>query len=470
MGVSMNGRWTICVDFGTAVSKAAAAWRAPQTAFDASHIRLLRLGEGDGDNPYVLKSVLFLEGSRIFFGEAGWRRAQAQNARANRLALSSFKTLLSSADLEDSIGQLVSPRVDPTGVFRQRELIVLYLAFLIRRIDRAQEMDRNLANVPRPNLRYSYPGWTATDSAARHRLIARLFDEGMIVADLLNKDFGANEGLSYEEARDALKRAESVKVASRIEGVVFEATAAATCSLLGNGGPTRKLVAVIDMGAGTTDIGGYALGNNGGVQEIPGVQRTIDIAGDTIDRVLMNIFLKKAPKSKKHDPHAFLWRHLIPQIRDLKEKLLITGECEVTHEGKVLKIKLKELTKRSDFKKAMRDVQNAYEASLLGIAKAAPQMNTPIAVILAGGGANYPFLQKIAAHPRIKRGMLDIQVEPLMPNWARTAALNPKAIAAFPQLSIAIGGAIAPPAFVRQRVGVMDAPTAPESAPAMALA
>ncbi len=320
MATMINGRWTICVDFGTAVSKAAAAWRAPQTPFDSSHVRLLRLGEGDGDNPYVLKSVLFLEGGRIFFGETGWRRAQAQNARANRQALSSFKTLLSSADLEDSIGQLVSPRVDPTGIFRQRELIVLYLAFLIRRIDHAQEMDRTLVNLPRPRLRYSYPGWTATDSAARHRLIARLFDEGMIVADLLNKDFGANEGLSYEEAREALRKAEGVRVASRIEGVVFEATAAATCSLLGNGAPTRKLVAVIDMGAGTTDIGGYAL-NNGGVQEIPGVQRTIDIAGDTIDRVLMNIFLKKAPKSKKNDPHAFLWRHLIPQIRDLKERL-----------------------------------------------------------------------------------------------------------------------------------------------------
>jgi hypothetical protein len=462
-----TGRWTICVDFGTAVSKAAAAWRAPNLAFDASHVRLLRLGEGDGDNPYVLKSVLFLEGSRIYFGEAGWKRAQAQNVRANRQALSSFKTLLSSADLEDSIGQLVSPRVDPTGIFRQRELIVLYLAFLIRRIDRAQEMDRTLAPLPRPNLRYSYPGWTATDSAARHRLIARLFDEGMIVADLLNKDFGANEGLSYEDARAALKKAESVKVASRIEGVVFEATAAATCSLLGNGGPTRKLVAVIDMGAGTTDIGGYALSSSGGVQEIPGVQRTIDIAGDTIDRVLMNIILKKAPK--KNDTQALLWRHLIPQIRDLKEKLLTTGECDVTHEGRVLKVKLKELVKRSDFKKAMRTVSTAYETSLQGIANAAPTPGMQIAVILAGGGANYPFLQKMAAQPRTKKGKIDISVEPILPNWARTAALNPKAVAAFPQLSIAIGGAIAPPTFVRQRVGLVDAP-ANESAPTMAMA
>ncbi len=136
----------------------------------------------------------------------------------------------------------------------------------------------------------------------------------------------------------------------------------------------------------------------------------------------------------------------------------------------MLKIKLKELLKRKDFKSAMRSIATAYETSLEGIAKAAPNPQTPIAVVLAGGGANYPFLQKIAAQPRMKKGKLDIQVEPLMPNWARTAALNPKAIAAFPQLSIAIGGAIAPPAFVRQRVGVMEAPIAPGGAPEMALA
>src|SRR5262245_57040447 len=250
----MSGSWTVCVDFGTAASKAAAAWRAPGETFRPEHVRPLRLGEGDSDNPLTLKSVLFLDHGRLFFGETGWRHAQAVDARANRQALSSFKTLLSSKDLEHSIGLLVSPRVDPAGVFRQRDLIVLFLAFLIRRIDRAQGLDPMLADQPKPSLRYSYPGWTASDSSARHNLISRLVDEGMIVADMIKEDFGANEGLTYEVARAALRQAATVEVASRIEGVVFEATAAASCRLIAHDGGAAY-AAVIDMGAGTTDIG-----------------------------------------------------------------------------------------------------------------------------------------------------------------------------------------------------------------------
>ena len=447
-----TGRWTVCVDFGTAASKAAAAWRAPGVAFRPDHVRLLRLGEGDGDNPYTLKSVLYLDHGRIFFGETGWRRAQAQDSRVNRQALSSFKTLLSSSDLDYSIGQLVSPRVDPVGVFRQRDLIVLFLAFLIRRIDRAQMLDPTLADQPRPSLRYSYPGWTSTDAAARHRLIARLFDEGMIVAELIQEDFGANEGLSYETAREALARAKEIKVASRIEGVVFEATAAAACRLVGHDGAAAH-AAVIDMGAGTTDIGGYTISEAGGVQEITGVQRTLDIAGDTFDRVLMNVFIKKARHVKDEHARGLFWRSLLPQVRGLKETLIATGKCALTHEGKTITVKMNELTRRGDFKRALKDVSAAYQEALTAISGAAMDAGQhEVAVVLAGGGANYPFLQAMAAKARPGKGRVRLRVEPLVPDWAR--AFDERSASVFPQLSIAIGGAMAPQVFIRQRVGV----------------
>jgi hypothetical protein len=50
----MAGSWTVCVDFGTAASKAAAAWRAPDEQFRPEHVRPLLLGEGDSENPLTL--------------------------------------------------------------------------------------------------------------------------------------------------------------------------------------------------------------------------------------------------------------------------------------------------------------------------------------------------------------------------------------------------------------------------------
>lgn len=452
------GTWTVCVDFGTSTCKAAAAWRAQGEAFRPGHVRLMRLGEGDGDNPLTLKSVVYLDNGRIFFGETGWRRAQAAHVRANRQALSSFKTLLSSADLEQSIGLLVSPRVDPVGLFRQRDLIVLFLAFLIRRIDRAQGLDEVLASQARPMLRYSYPGWTSSDDVARHKLIARLFDEGMIVADLIQEDFGANEGLSYDVARAALKNAADVKVASRIEGVVFEATAAAACRLVGHDAQAA-VAAVIDMGAGTTDIGGYSISESGGIEEIAGVQRTLDIAGDTVDRVLMNVIVKKARHVKDPAARGLMWRALLPQVRGLKETLIANGQCAFEHEGKTVKVKLGEVTRRGDFKRAMTDINDAYTATLNEISSVCLESgNREIAVVLAGGGANYPFLQSLAARARPAKGKVRLRVEPLVPEWAQDGSFGEGLAAVFPQLSIAIGGAIAPAIFVRQRHG----PAAPD--------
>jgi hypothetical protein len=443
--------WTVCVDFGTAASKAAAAWRAPNEAFRPEHVRPLRLGEGDSDNPLTLKSVLFLDHGRLFFGETGWRRAQAVDARANRQALSSFKTLLSSKDLEHSIGLLVSPRVDPAGVFRQRDLLVLFLAFLIRRIDRAQGLDPVLADQPKPRLRYSYPGWTSSDSSARHKLISRLFDEGMIVADLIKEDFGANEGLSYDVARAALRQAQTIEVASRIEGVVFEATAAASCRLVGHDGAGAH-AAVIDMGAGTTDIGGYSVTKSGGVEEMIGVQRTLDIAGDTFDRVLMNLIMKKARHVRGEKARGLFWRALVPQIRTLKEAIVADGFCTLDEGGKTIKVKLKEMMGRPDFKKAMKDIDAAYLAALDEISGAALEAgHHEIAIVLAGGGANYPFLQALAARPKPAKGKVRINVQPLVPDWAKGGMFDERLAAVFPQLSIAIGGAMAPAIFVKQR-------------------
>jgi actin-like ATPase involved in cell morphogenesis len=242
-----------------------------------------------------------------------------------------------------------------------------------------------------------------------------------------------------------------VDVASRIEGVVFEATAAASCRLVAHDGGAAH-AAVIDMGAGTTDIGGYSVSEAGGVEEMIGVQRTLDIAGDTFDRVLMNLIMKKAHHVRGEKARGQFWRALIPQIRTLKEAIIADGFCSVTENGKTIKVKLKEMMRRPDFKKAMKEIDVAYLAALHEISGAALDAgHHEIAIVLAGGGANYPFLQALAARAKPLKGKVRINVQPLVPDWARGGSFDERLAAVFPQLSIAIGGAMAPAIFVKQR-------------------
>ena len=130
-------------------------------------------------------------------------------------------------------------------------------------------------------------------------------------------------------------------------------------------------------------------------------QRTLDIAGDTFDRVLMNLIMKKARHVRGEKARGLFWRALVPQIRALKEAIVADGFCTLDEGGKTIKVKLKEMMGRPDFKKAMKDIDAAYLAALDEISGAALEAgHHEIAIVLAGGGANYPFLQALAARPK----------------------------------------------------------------------
>jgi hypothetical protein len=176
----------------------------------------------------------------------------------------------------------------------------------------------------------------------------------------------------------------------------------------------------------------------------------------------MNVFIKKARHVKDEHARGLFWRALLPQIRGLKEALVANGACALTHEGRTIHVKMNELTRRSDFKRALKDISAAYVEALTAISGAAMDAGqAEIAVVLAGGGANYPFVQAMAARPRPAKGKVRLRVEPLVPDWARGDGFDERLAPVFPQLSIAIGGAMAPAVFIRQKVGVNSAALAP---------
>jgi hypothetical protein len=82
--------WNVCIDFGTAFSKAAAAPTTAWENFDPRFVRPLPLaGLNIGRNPFLLTSAIFVGQDRIFFdaaaiGQAGRDRTGGGGAEALR--------------------------------------------------------------------------------------------------------------------------------------------------------------------------------------------------------------------------------------------------------------------------------------------------------------------------------------------------------------------------------------------------
>ena len=80
-----------------------------------------------------------------------------------------------------------------------------------------------------------------------------------------------------------------------------------------------------------------------------------------------------------------------------------------------------------------------------------------IQAIAVGGGAAAPFIQELLRRRPPRAGKLHIEPRPATPEWAYAPEFQGNLAPVFPQLAIAIGGALAPDAMLSARGGVSPA-------------
>ena len=93
------------------------------------------MGGKESRSPYLLPSLLFVTDTSVYFGsraEAASRRGE----RSGRLPFTSPKQYLSTHAL-DALDERLPPDIDPTGQYSAKQLITLYLAYLLRRAEEA---------------------------------------------------------------------------------------------------------------------------------------------------------------------------------------------------------------------------------------------------------------------------------------------------------------------------------------------
>jgi len=443
--------WTLCVDFGTAYSKAAAAPVGAWTQFRPEDVRPLMLAGPEAPNPFLLDSAVFVDDDRILFGRAAIQRAEAL-AHKKRVALRSFKTLLSVSDLDRALNTNAPTAIDPHRLFPMRDLVVLYLAFLMSSADRAVRGDAMLSKASTIERRYAAPAWRGGDSGGMHNAVLRLFGEAEALRAAVGDKILAPQGLSIRTISDALPNALANPRPTEM-GLVFEATAAASYSSIGLPDSASHII-VVDMGAGTTDIA--AIVRSGGrMEELPQARVTMKQAGDFIDRVVANLVLESNSWARDPAQQGDLWRLMMLHMRDIKESLYLDGRAVLRHESRVIKVEMKDVERDRDFKEFNKELQRAYDVSLEAVRDSAiARKRREIQALAVGGGASAPFIQGLLRRRPPRSGKLSIEPRPATPEWAFAPHFRGNLAPVFPQLAIAIGGALAPDSVLAVRSGL----------------
>ncbi len=447
--------WTLCIDFGTAFSKAAAAPRGSWTRFQPGAMRPLMLaGHEQGANAFLLDSAVFVDDDRVLFGRTAIERADLLVSQ-KRQALRSFKTLLSVSDLDRALNANAPGSIDPHRIFQMRDLIVLYLAYLLAAIDRAVAADATLANGQIVERRYAAPAWRSGDSTGMHGAVLRLFGEAEAFKQAIGDKLLSPQGVPIKKINELLPTALAEPRAVEM-GLVFEATAAAAYTSIGLEDSASHLI-VVDMGAGTTDIAAMARAG-GQVEEIGEARFTLKQAGDFIDRVIANIVVEANSWAKTPAQQGELWRLLMSRMRDIKESLFIDGRAVLRHENRTVGIAMRDLERDKDFKQFVKTLTLDYDASLEVVRDSAiARQRRAIQAIAVGGGASAPFIQALLSRKPPRAGKLLIEPRPATPEWAFAPAFQGNLAPVFPQLAIAIGGALAPDTMLAAQGGVNQA-------------
>ncbi|MGE0595944.1 MAG: Hsp70 family protein [Hyphomonadaceae bacterium] len=431
-------RARICIDFGTALSKASVCVD-PLLPLEVG-VRPLPIGTVSGaEHPLLTPSILLVDRGRMYFGPTAFEHARMGGGDP----LLSFKTVLGARNIEEALNSKLRQTIDPTGTFRQRDALVLYLAHLDQLIREAIKLPLNLPpSVVNAKRRYTSPAWKPGDGS--DRAFEAIFNEAAAVSQKLGRLLLGEDGISIAQCKDALDKAAAAPLDSRLETGVFEPHAAAAASLAFSTEPTRFVV-VFDVGAGTTDIAAFEFDERTdppSLGEIKEARQCSGLAGDEIDRILIEMFWRKRGANRSRDDEMTALRTTKLLARELKQQLFATGRCSLKNGMFATTVTIEELAEEPKFREYQTALGRTLAASLQVVTARAEAAGAPfIDVVLAGGGSNLPFLPELTRIAGAGR-KVNLRIAPLSPDSALYAGVDPALGGAFPQIAMSVGGAL----------------------------
>lgn len=436
-------RARICIDFGTALSKASICLD-PTLPLEVG-VKPLPIGAvARAEHPLLTPSVLYVDNGRIYFGPAALELAR-RGVEASRDPLLSFKTVLGAGNVNDALAMKLRPSMDPTGTFKNRDALVLYLAYLDRLIREAIDLAPNIPNaVVNARRRYTSPVWKPGSGA--DKTFELMFNEAAAISHRFGALLLSPEGVSIAQCRDALDRAAVEPGNGLLETGIFEPHAAAATALAFTNAPTR-FVMVFDMGAGTVDIAAFEFDERmvpPTLSEIKEARQCSALAGDEIDRILVELYIRKRGGEKSRDDEVRLLRTALLSARELKRELFTTGRCALKTGWMATTIRANELMEDANFRTYLTALRQTIAASLARVIDRAEAAQADVIdIVLAGGGSQLPFmLELVKSAGTLRATPVKLRIGPLSPVNPLYTGIDPALKDAFPQIAMSVGGAL----------------------------
>lgn len=430
---------TICLDFGTAMSKAFAIKN------DMTPIELA-LGKRAGFSGYPINSSLFISDDGVlYFGPQAVELGTAA-AALGRSRYESFKARLSMGEKVNIDRAPIGKEYNPTDTpMTEGELITLYLGYLT---DLATSELEDQGYSRYCIRRFARPCWSDDRNKWAEPLLRRMLAQAQVLADTFHGRW--RDGLPLKEAKLAMDELRELAVLPDYllsEGIP-EPVAAAASLMLTEDEAQRELFLVIDVGAGTTDFGLFLLQHNPAkdiclVRIVPNTIKVLEQAGDRVDDILKFFVMELEGIDASSSEGAHNLSFLRSTIRLHKEVLFRDGIVEVPLANRSLAVVELDAFLASS---RVRVFSEMLQQEVLSVLNGAGDgyldlMNhTHLNVVLTGGGADLPMIQSLAQGVVEVRGRRIMRRPvPKVPTWINET--YPQFQPQYPQLAVAIGGA-----------------------------
>ena len=436
----------ICLDFGTAMSKATLVMDSNGT--DLEEIRVLPLGipgnQEEISDTMLISSVYIDNGGTLRFGKAAVDHSMPEGADGTRGRLDNIKRRLSEEGWDEQVDERFNPTSLPVSY---GDMVLAYLTFFTWTINVCLGEFDYPHNMRR---RFAVPCFSGEK---RHEVIHRL-KELVGEAQILSDTFGS-------ELRDGVPLCDFVRAIELLREMprtypfvlddVVEPLGVAN-SIMSWTTPINSLVLVIDIGAGTSDLSLYRLNidphsdesENTGI-EVEGSARVLTEAGNHLDRLLIALIVKKSGITSDDKRWVNVHGALELRIREFKESLFQDGSVYVVLENWLeVEIELAEFLELEavrqfgeNLRSAMVGILESVDRSWVNWARAYPHRY--LTVVLTGGGAELPMVNGLAEGSIVVSGSsVPVRRAMRFPSWLRDVDENLERD--YPRVAVSVGG------------------------------
>ena len=437
----------LCLDFGTAMSKATLVQDNDDT--ESEEIHVLRLGvPGDQEeiSEIMLISSVFIDNEgNLWFGNRAVGRSIDERGNGTRQRLDNIKRRLS----EGGWDEFVVNRFNPTDVeVTYGDMVLAYLMFMTWTVNSCLKKLGYPLNLPRC---YAMPCLTGERKRKAVHRLKQLMGESQVLADTFNNKLENNAPISVSDFMAVVKSLHQKSWNYSFVAESITEPLGVAGSMMSWRAPVDSLVMVVDIGAGTSDLSLYRIrfkpeSDNSVAYEVENSSRVLTEAGNHLDRILIELIIKKSGITSDNPISVNVRGELELRIRDFKETLFIEESVYIPlMNGAEVDVNLEEFLEleavksfSTDLRNTMINILESIDQSWVNWIAVDPRRNLTVA--LTGGGSELPMVKSLA-EGSIQVNGKDVPVvrSRQFPNWLRE--LDENLESDYPRIAVSLGGA-----------------------------